>query len=224
MPAPGSAAARAAQPAPQGEDEAQPAREADALAALIGSRICHDLVNPVGAISNGVELLQMGGIEPDGPELALVAESVAHTSARLRYYRIAYGVAGAGQSLGGTEIRLILADSTAGGRLKVDWAVAGDQPRAEVKVAFLLLQCVETALPRGGEAHVTAAGGRWRIEARAAAGVKEMAGLWALLDGGPLPGTLRPAEVQFALAPRAARACGRTIAVELGPQTVALSF
>ncbi|MDH3263529.1 MAG: histidine phosphotransferase family protein [Paracoccaceae bacterium] len=205
------------------EDEATRADEAGALSALIGSRICHDLANPIGAIANGVELLQMAGAGPGSPELALVADSVAHASARLRFFRVAFGAAGPGQMLGRSETALILADSYGGGRLAVSWGVTTDQPRAEVKVAFLLLQCIESNLPRGGEAHVSLAGGRWRLEARAER-MKEEPGLWALLDGRPLPETLKPAEVQFALAPRAAAAVGRRIAAEVRPGTVALTF
>lgn len=211
----------AAPPVP--EDEATGTDEAGALAALIGSRICHDLANPVGAIANGVELLQMAGTEPGSPELELVADSVAHASARLRLFRVAFGAAGPGQLLGRSETALILADAYGGGRLAVTWGVGTDQPRREVKVAFLLLQCIEAALPRGGEVHVARAGDRWRIEARGDR-LKEMPALWALLDGRPLPEALKPAEVQFALAPRAAAAAGRRIRAEVGPETLTIGF
>ncbi len=46
------------------------------LAALVGSRICHDLISPIGAIGNGVELMMMEGAAK-GPEMALITESVA---------------------------------------------------------------------------------------------------------------------------------------------------
>jgi len=42
------------------------------LSALIGSRICHDLISPIGAINNGLELLSMGAMQSDSPELALM--------------------------------------------------------------------------------------------------------------------------------------------------------
>ena len=45
------------------------------LASLIASRICHDLISPVGAIANGLELMSLGGASNGGPELALVTES-----------------------------------------------------------------------------------------------------------------------------------------------------
>ncbi len=208
---------------PQTEDSAVSlAGEADALASLIGSRICHDLVSPVGAISNGVELIGMGGCAPDGPEMQLVADSVAHASARLRFFRIAFGAAGEGQMLGRSETELVLRDVYAGTRLAVTWGVTEDRRRAEAKVAFLLLQCIESALPRGGEIHISEAG-RWMVEARAER-VTALPELWSLMDGRALPATLRPAEVQFALAPRAAARIGRSITVETGPNSVLLTF
>ncbi|MEO0403208.1 MAG: histidine phosphotransferase, partial [Pseudomonadota bacterium] len=62
------------------------------LAALIGSRICHDLISPIGAINNGLELLGMSD-QRDGPEIDLISESVENASARIRFFRIAYGAA-----------------------------------------------------------------------------------------------------------------------------------
>ncbi|MEP3017383.1 MAG: histidine phosphotransferase, partial [Tateyamaria sp.] len=53
------------------------------LGALIGSRICHDLISPIGAINNGLELLGMSN-EREGPELDLISESVGNASARIR--------------------------------------------------------------------------------------------------------------------------------------------
>jgi histidine phosphotransferase ChpT len=201
-----------------------PAHEADALAALIGSRICHDMVNPVGAIANGIELISMGGAEPGGPELQLVTDSVAHASARLKFYRIAFGIAGREAVLGRSETALVVADCFRGGRLAVDWGVAGEVRRAEAKIAFLLLQCIETALPRGGAAHISATCDSWRIEAEGGDHMKLDPGLWALLHGGPLPAKLRPNQVQFALAPRVAAAIGRRLAVETGPGRIAITF
>ena len=48
---------------------------------LIGSRICHDLISPIGAIANGVELLGMSGAGETGPELDLINQSVDNASA-----------------------------------------------------------------------------------------------------------------------------------------------
>ena len=75
--------------------------------ALLGSRICHDLISPLGAISNGVELLTMSG-SASAPEIALIAESVENANARIRLYRIAFGIASENQGVGSSEVRNIL--------------------------------------------------------------------------------------------------------------------
>ena len=73
------------------------------LAALVGSRICHDLISPIGAIGNGVELMMMDRASAS-PELALIAESVASANARIRYFRVAFGTAGADQRIARSEV------------------------------------------------------------------------------------------------------------------------
>ena len=58
------------------------------LATLIGSRICHDLISPIGAINNGLELLELTG-GAQGPEMDLISNSVEHAEARIKFFRIA---------------------------------------------------------------------------------------------------------------------------------------
>ena len=65
----------------------------DDLVALVGSRLCHDLISPLGAIGNGVELLTMTATTLS-PELQLITESVAAANARIKFFRLAFGRAG----------------------------------------------------------------------------------------------------------------------------------
>jgi len=179
------------------------------IAALIGSRICHDLISPLGAIGNGVELLAMtaaGG----GPEMALIAESVASANARIRFFRLAFGSAAAGGMVPPSEVHNVLADMTRGGRLRIRWQIAGDLPRPRVKLAFLALQCLETALPWGGQITVRDTAGGWRVEAEAARLSVDEA-LWAGLAAAAPAAGIAPAEVQFALLPAEAARQGRTV-------------
>jgi histidine phosphotransferase ChpT len=62
------------------------------LAALLCSRICHDIISPVGAINNGLELLDEGGADVDA--MNLIRTSARNASARLQFARIAFGAAG----------------------------------------------------------------------------------------------------------------------------------
>ena len=192
------------------------------LNALLGSRICHDLISPLGAIGNGLELLSMSGASA-APELALITESVENANARIRFFRVAFGAASAGQGLGSAEIRGILGDVMRGARLSVDWQPEGDCPRREVRLAFLLILCLETAMPWGGRIAVTRGDGRWRLHG-AAERMKVDPVLWTLLLGGDAAVELSSAQVQFALAPEAASRLGKALAVEVQPGLVTIGF
>ena len=134
------------------------------LAALIASRICHDLISPIGAIGNGVELLAMDA-GAQRPEMALISESVANANARIRFFRVSFGAASGDQRIARSEVMSVLTDLTRGGRISYAWTSVADLPRREVRLAFLLLQCVETALSYGGKVAVTRDEMGWTIEA-----------------------------------------------------------
>ncbi|MDU9003228.1 histidine phosphotransferase family protein [Sedimentitalea todarodis] len=191
------------------------------LASLIGSRICHDLISPIGAITNGLELLDMaGGMQ--GPELELISDSVGNAGARIRFFRIAYGAAGE-QMLGRTEVLSVLDDVSRGGRLRLHWSPLEPQSRACVRLAFLAIQCLETSMPYGGDANVGVEGDRWRVT-----GTSEKlnvdSALWAGLSA---PDTLlhvTPAQVQFALMPTVAADLDRNVSTEQADGQIAICF
>lgn len=167
------------------------------LAALVASRICHDLISPLGAISNGVELLMM---EEEGarPEIALIAESVASATAKVKFLRLALGPSQAGQVLGLTQIQAILAENFDGNRLQVQWLVPQGLPRSEVRQAFLGLMCLQHALPVGGLIEVRQHDSLWQLTATA----KRMhfdPALWPLLTQMTPQHRLEAQHVQFAL-------------------------
>ncbi|WP_187430763.1 hypothetical protein ROLI_020380 [Roseobacter fucihabitans] len=191
------------------------------LAALIGSRICHDLISPIGAINNGLELLGMAG-GTAGPELDLIQESVGNASARIRFFRIAFGAAGE-QMMGRAEVTSILDDMMQGGRLDVAWGPLDPQPRTGVRLAFLALQCLEAAMPYGGRVEISHDGTYWLLHGRADK-LNLDADLWASLDNKNPPDDLRPAHVQFALLPTIAADEKRAVSVELRDTEVKLSF
>lgn len=191
------------------------------LAALIGSRICHDLISPIGAIHNGLELLDMaGGV--NGPEMGLIADSVSNAEARIRFFRLAYGAAG-DQQIARADIVGLLRDLAAGSRLKTEWGPFEPQPRADVRLAFLALQCLETAMPYGGEVRVSETDGRWTV-AGTAERMTVDAALWASLTDPGADAEITPAVVQFALLPVAAQDRGRGLDVATGPDRIAISF
>ena len=193
------------------------------LGALIAARICHDLVSPVGAIANGLELLSLAGV-PDGPEMALVADSAADASARLRFFRVAFSGSSDAQSMAASEIRSILA-GVYNAKTTCNWQVDAPLPRRVAQAGFLALLCAEQAVPFGGvmtvqgdadALSVTATGGR----------LAAVPAHWALLTA---PGQidladLPAAQVQFALLPGLLADMGRSVQVDLDSGAARLRF
>lgn len=191
------------------------------LGALIGSRICHDLISPIGAINNGLELLDMSGGAP-GPEMDLIQESVGNASARIRYFRVAFGAAGE-QMMGRAEIISILKDVMQGARLDVAWGPMDAQPRSSVRMAFLALLCVETAMPYGGRIEISQSDGHWLLHGQADK-LNIDQSLWDILATKDAPSDLRPAQVQFALLPLIAGDARRRVITEITESEVKLRF
>ena len=192
------------------------------LVALLGSRICHDLISPIGAISNGVELLMMDG-STMGPEIALIAESVANANARIRFFRVAFGASGADQRISRAEVLSILSDLTRGGRLTIDWRGPTDMSRREVKLAFLLVQCLESAMAFGGRITVDHVEGRWTLSG-AAPRLKLDADLWEFLSNPNAKVNITAANVHFALIPRVLAQQNRHLTSKLEATEIALRF
>lgn len=194
------------------------------LASLIGSRICHDLISPIGAIGNGIELLSLEG-RPVSPELALISESVENANARIRFLRVAFGMAGPEQMMGKSEITAILSDIAASSRVEYDWTPTRECLRTRVQEIFLALQCFESAMPQGGTVSVTQCDDedRWEISGPADANRPDPT-LWQSLGDPASPAEIRPAHVQFALLPALVTDRGRRISVETRPQEIVLRF
>jgi histidine phosphotransferase ChpT len=191
------------------------------LGALVGSRICHDLISPLGAIGNGVELIALTGQEPS-PEISLIAESVESANARIRFFRVAFGAAGDEQTIGAQEVAVIVGGISRTGRHRIDWT-AGGAGRQEVKLAFLLVLCLESALPWGGDIRVSRSGETWTVEGTADR-VKRDRALWDALGDPAAPLAVSSSEVEFPLARDAALRLGRRIAVSTGERGIAVSF
>lgn len=132
------------------------------LAALLSSRICHDVINPVSAISNGLEMLDE---EPDQAmreaAMDLIRKSAAQATAKLQFARLAFGAGGSA----GAEIDLRDAEKVArdfvgaSGKHQVAWqGPAATLPKNKVKLLLNLVALGAAALPRGGTVAVEIGG------------------------------------------------------------------
>ncbi|QPM89613.1 histidine phosphotransferase family protein [Pseudooceanicola algae] len=194
------------------------------LASLIGSRICHDLISPVGAIQNGIELLSLEGAVR-GPEMLLISDSVSAASAKIRFLRVAFGLAGHGQKIGPPEVCSILDDLSQNGRITYDWTPQGSFDRSDIQEVFLALLCLESAMPQGGTISVTRAddGHGWEVSGPAQLS-RPAASVWETLKTGEGTETVMPAHVQFALLPALISERFGTISITETDQGVTVSF
>jgi histidine phosphotransferase ChpT len=186
---------------------------------LVASRICHDLISPIGACANGAELLAMGG---GNDEAELIGQSAAHASGRVRFFRIAFGQSSAGSAIGSAEIGAILkAIST--DRLTYDWTVTDEIQRAEAQAIMLSLLCLERALPRGGAITVKHRDDAWSFVADAAQLLITDA-LWLPLSEGRAPDEVLAATVSFALLPVALEDLRRQISIRMTDTRILMQF
>ena len=187
----------------------------DELAALIASRICHDLVSPMGAIGNGLELLQLSkGVS--GPEIDLIEQSITQANTRLRLYRLAFGAVGDGQMIAHGEIASLLEALSAQGRHAYQWIGAASFNRRYSKLVFLLVLCLETALPWGGMITIEDAAGRLQLEARSER-MKLDEPLWQMLVARMPTTGLNAAKVHFGLLAQEMQAQGMILSMQREP-------
>jgi histidine phosphotransferase ChpT len=132
------------------------------LAALVSSRICHDVINPISAIANGLELL---GEEPDEAmreaAMDLIRKSTAQASAKIQFARLAFGAGGsAGAEIDLGDAERVARDFIEGtGKHQISWqGPAVTLPKDKVKLLLNLVALGIVALPRGGALNVEIAG------------------------------------------------------------------
>lgn len=123
------------------------------LAALLCSRVCHDLISPVGAIVNGLEVLD-DNPKPEDREFALdlIRKSAKTASARLQFCRLAFGAAGsAGAQIDLGDAQAMAKGHFEDGKITIAWSLPRLLlPKNRVKLLLNLLVIAQQMIPRGG--------------------------------------------------------------------------
>lgn len=135
---------------------------------ILTSKVCHDLISPIGAVNNGVEFMQEMGIEDSGDAVDLIAFSAQQASAKLTAYRMAYGTGGADNSIKPEDVYNIIQDIVgAEDKISQDWdkdAPIGlnqetfERPTGFAKMLICGLLLAMDCLPKGGVLGVEAKG------------------------------------------------------------------
>jgi histidine phosphotransferase ChpT len=194
------------------------------LAEMLSARLCHELVAPVGAIGNGLELLALDPATPDPEVMALIEESGRRAAGRLKFYRMAYGFAGDDAPVEAAVLRDLVDGFLEGSRVSVDWPDGlPSLPHSAARLLLNLLVMAGQALPRGGTVllggdvravsqgePVDLQASHWPVAAAAQANALDIAGLDA--HG-----------VHAAFTGRLAKACGASLSAK-GDATGRLVF
>ncbi len=124
------------------------------LAALLCSRVCHDLISPVGAIMNGLEVMEDDNDEETKTfALDLIKKSARTASAKLQFCRIAFGAAGsAGAQIDTGDAEKVARGMLEDGKIKIGWNLPQALlPKNRVKLLLNMLLIAGHAIPRGGQ-------------------------------------------------------------------------
>jgi histidine phosphotransferase ChpT len=127
---------------------------------LLASRLCHDLVGPIGAVNNGMELMSDEELGMADDAMGLASRSAAQAADILQFFRLAYGVAGARVEGGFATLRQIAQRYLGHHKAALDWATAVEPPAVPDDAGKLILNLVALAgegLPRGGQITVNLA-------------------------------------------------------------------
>jgi histidine phosphotransferase ChpT len=203
--------------------------EALDLAALLCSRVCHDLISPVGAIVNGLEVLEEEKDEATKEfALDLIKKSARTASAKLQFCRIAFGAAGSA----GAQIDLGDAETIARGFLedektKLAWNLPRAlSPKNRVKLLLNMLVIAGQAIPRGGRISVDPVGSAesmgFRVTA-AGTNAKVPPAVPALLTGEGSGEGLDAHRIQPFYAGLLARACGVKATIAMDGEAVVMT-
>jgi histidine phosphotransferase ChpT len=188
------------------------------LAALLCSRVCHDIISPVGAIANGLELMDDPEVDAEMKKTALdmVRSSAKTATAKLKFCRIAFGASGsAGASIDMGEAGEVAKDFVGAEKTRLDWqAPRENRPKAEVKLLLNMLLLAMAGIPRGGVVTVSVEGRTFNVRAQGER-AKLPATQVEVLDGGGAIDTLDARLVQPYYTRAIAKAAGLKITMTM---------
>ncbi len=186
----------------------------------LAARLCHELVSPVGAIANGVEILtEDAGFAADAA--ALIGQSASEASRRLQFYRLAYGAL---SPVGADVARQATLELFKEGRCRCEWSAAMTPiPIEFVKLAMNLLLVAAGALPRGGVIAPFWGEGGLVVTARGQ-GARVDGNIEMLMSADLGVAEINPKTVQAVFAGALARALGCAVECDgAGPDSVSFS-
>jgi len=198
------------------------------FASLLSSRICHDLISPVGAINNGLEILaDESDEEMTQQAMALIRASAAGASAKLQFMRRSFGMAGSvAEMVSLDEAKSLSMGLVGNGSTRLDWQVG--TPSLDKTVVKLLLNMIFIgfeALPRGGVLRVgvqKAGATNLMISAEGPKARLPETAVSILRNGAELE-TVEPREANIFFAHELAKGLGSSLHVSIGDEVIEIA-
>lgn len=198
------------------------------LTALLASRVCHDIISPVGAITNGLEVLD----EDNGEEMKefamdLIRKSALSASSKLKFARLAFGASGsAGAMIDTGDAEEVVTAYLAGEKPELEWSGTRIlMPKNKVKLILNLVLIALSAIPRGGLIKVSMDGGEENTKFTLTCSGQNARAPSAFLEmlNGTINGELDAHAVQPYYTVLLAEACGLTLGVKLEGEDVVIT-
>ncbi len=176
------------------------------LSHLIASRICHDLINPIGAIHNGLELMTLSRSNAQGMEFDLVQASATDARARVEFFRLAFGGQKDGTKIQADALIRLCAPILPQPRYVVTWSIGDTVDRKDAQIIVLALLCFEKQLPHGGQLWISPQHFR-----ATPSSPRDPIEQWHHLAMSPDIAAPMASDIQFALLPRMAQSRGLSV-------------
>jgi len=198
------------------------------FASLLSSRICHDLISPVGAINNGLEILaDETDEEMSRQAMALIGSSASAASAKLQFMRRSFGMAGnVSEMVSLDEARALSEGLVGNGATKLDWQVGAQSlDKTVVKLLLNMIFIGFEALPRGGVLRVgvqKAGATNLMISAEGPKARLPQQAVTILREGADLE-TIEPREANVFFAYELARGLGSSLVVSVGDEVIEIA-
>ena len=200
---------------------------------IMASKICHDLISPIGAVNNGIEFMEEMGADAFEDAAGLIKMSAGLASAKLQAYRIAYGAGGADSHIKPADVKDaigLIIDSER--KIIQDWDPDPnmgvpdnhyERPAGYCKLLICLLLMAMESLPKGGTLSVQAENGTCTVTATGENAAFRKGILEALAQN-VSASDLEPLQTHTALTGMIAAHYGFTITASTGENAISLAF
>ncbi len=196
---------------------------------ILISKICHDLVSPVGAVNNGIEFLTDMGADGLADGLGLIEHSARQASVRLQLFRMCYGAGGSDAKVTGKMVYEAFQNYVTGTKCSMEWDLMNDTPDDDMPAGFMkmilnLMIFAQEAMPKGGVVSVKMQGGNEMVIVGCGEKVKPKDGCVEALNANVSVDDVTPKSVHGYVVCSYAELFGFSVSVDVAEEEIVLKL